>query len=180
MEKIIVDYNPFWPIHFENIKEKLAHFLKGLPIDIQHVGSTAVPNLAAKPIIDLDIIFYKLLDFEQIKRKLELKGYSHKGNQGIVGREVFKRNGEKQDEILDRIAHHLYVCMHDCAALKRHILLRDYLRKNDNARLKYQKMKYEIAFEAHQNRKIYAEIKEIKSKDFIDQVIEIEGNTIYK
>ena len=101
-------------------------------------------------------------------------GYYHNGNQGIEDRDVFKWSGKKTNEILEAIQHHLYVCPADSKALERHILSRNFLRKNDWARLKYQQMKYDLAEMAHQDRKIYAELKELHMNDFIDSMIEEE------
>jgi GrpB-like predicted nucleotidyltransferase (UPF0157 family) len=98
-------------------------------------------------------------------------GYYHNGNQGIVDRDVFKRNAGWTNEILDNIKHHLYVCPAESKALERHILSRNFLRKNDWARLKYQQMKYELAEKANQDKKIYAELKEVNVNDFIDSML---------
>ncbi|MDX1470790.1 MAG: GrpB family protein, partial [Flavobacteriaceae bacterium] len=81
-------------------------------------------------------------------------GYYHNGNQGIEKRDVFKRNGKSFNDVLDTITHHLYVCQKDSEALERHILLRNYLRKNDRARLAYQKIKYELAEKANQDKSV--------------------------
>ncbi len=170
---LIIKYNPEWITHFEKIKEKLSDALDNKNVDIQHVGSTSIPKLDAKPIIDIDIIHYQGSDFQGIKNNLDSIGYSHNGDQGVEGREVFKRNGYGNDEILDEIKHHLYVCKHDCWELQRHILFRDYLRKNEMARSFYQKLKYQIAEEANQDRKIYANMKEISANSFINYVIEL-------
>ena len=141
---------------------------------IEHVGSTSVPKLDSKPIIDIDIIYSKQLDFEKIKLGLLNLGYYHNGNQGIEDRDVFKRNGKFPKEILDTIKHHLYVCPIDSKALQRHILSRNFLRKNDWARVEYQQMKYELAKKANQDKKVYAILKELHANDFIDSIIEEE------
>jgi GrpB-like predicted nucleotidyltransferase (UPF0157 family) len=153
--------------------EKLSKFLIGIDVNIEHIGSTSVPNLAAKPIIDIDIIYYQVVDFERIKNNLESNGYYHNGNQGKDGREVFKRNTAQDDEILDKISHHLYVCKNDSEELLRHILSRDYLRKNEIAREFYENLKYQIAKEANQDRKIYAPLKQLKANSFINYIIEL-------
>jgi GrpB-like predicted nucleotidyltransferase (UPF0157 family) len=174
---IIEVYTPNWIKDFTDIKSEIENGLNGLVYTIEHVGSTSVPNLDSKPIIDIDIIYTKQLDFEKIKLGLEKTGYYHNGNQGIEDRDVFKRNGKLTNEILDRINHHLYVCPVDSKALERHILSRNFLRKNDWARLKYQQMKYELAVKANQDRKLYAALKELNVNDFIDSIIEEEKRT---
>ncbi|HEX4958157.1 MAG TPA: GrpB family protein [Lacibacter sp.] len=177
---LLEPYNPVWITQFEKIRKELLTILQDMPLAVEHVGSTSVTNLDAKPIIDIDIIYFHLTHFEKIKSRLELSGYYHNGNQGIPDREVFKRNGKQEHEILDTINHHLYACPLGSKALERHILLRNYLRKNEWARVKYQQLKYEIAEMANQNRKLYAELKELYSNDFIDSVIEEERKNGYE
>jgi GrpB-like predicted nucleotidyltransferase (UPF0157 family) len=177
---VIEKYNLEWVNQFEKIKGKLSQFLMGINVKIEHIGSTSVPQLDAKPIIDIDIIYYQVADFECIKNSLESFGYYHNGNQGIEGREVFKRNINQNDEILDKIPHHLYACKSDCEELHRHILSRDYLRKNEIAREFYQNLKYQIAEEANQDRKLYAHLKQLKANSFIDYIIELSRNEFLK
>jgi GrpB-like predicted nucleotidyltransferase (UPF0157 family) len=173
---LIEKYTSNWVQDFADIKCKIDNGLPGLEYSIEHVGSTSVPNLASKPIIDIDIIYYNQADWGKIKSGLEEIGYYHNGNQGIEDRDVFKRNGKGTNEILDTVKHHLYVCPINSKALERHILFRDFLRKNDWAKLEYQQMKYELAEKANQDRKKYAELKELSINNFIDLIVEKEKN----
>lgn len=173
---LIEKYNPDWIQQFENIKQAISNALEAVTCTIEHVGSTAVPELDAKPIIDLDIIYTNEEEFLSIKTALEQIGYFHNGNQGIEEREAFKRNGKLLHPILDTIPHHLYVCPAHSKALERHLLSRNYLRKHEWARIKYQQMKYEIAERAGQDRKKYAALKELTVNDFIDTIIAGEKN----
>ncbi len=123
---LIEKYTSSWIKDFELLKREICNGLFGLDVIIEHVGSTSVPNLDAKPIIDIDIIYTKKTDFKEIKLALLVLGYDHNGNQGIVGRDVFKRNSKLTNEVLDCINHHLYVCPSNSKALERHILSRDF------------------------------------------------------
>lgn len=174
---LIEKYSSNWVKDFANIKREIKNALHGLEYSIEHVGSTSVPNLDAKPIIDIDVIYSDKVDFEKIKSGLEKIGYYHNGNQGIEDREVFKRNGENANDILELIKHHLYVCPIDSKAMERHMLTRNFLRKNDWARIKYQQMKYDLAKKAGQDRKKYADLKEMNINGFIDSIIEEENRT---
>jgi GrpB-like predicted nucleotidyltransferase (UPF0157 family) len=174
---ILKKYSSGWVTDFTKIKSEIDKILHGLTYTIEHVGSTSVPNLDSKPIIDIDIIYFTRDNFEEIKSGLEKAGYYHNGNQGIEDREVFKRNNKMPNKVLDIVKHHLYVCNADSKALERHILSRNFLRKNDWARLKYQQMKYELAEKANQDRKIYAALKEFHVNDFIGTIIEEEKQT---
>ena len=168
---LIEKYSANWIKDFMDLKHEIEKGLSGLEYNIEHVGSTSVPNLDAKPIIDIDIIYTNQAAFAKIKSDLEKIGYYHNGNQGIEDREVFKRNNNQINKILDTVKHHLYVCSSDSKALERHILSRNFLRKNEWARLKYQQMKYELAEKSNQDKKIYAELKEQTINDFIDLII---------
>ena len=173
---LIEKYTSDWVNHFNDIKSQIETVLTGLECSIEHVGSTAVPHLDSKPIIDIDIVYSVKPDFEKIKLGLEKIGYCHHGNQGIEGRDVFKRSGQLSNEVLDSIKHHLYVCPMDSKALERHLLSRNHLRKNEEARMKYQQMKYELAEQSNQDRKKYQELKELYVNDFIDSMIAMERN----
>jgi len=173
MKMLLHEYNESWVTDFTRIKRVLIEALSGIEISIEHIGSTSVPKLAAKQIIDIDVIFYKKNEFEIVKEKLKKIGYYHNGNQGITNREVFKRDKSiERHNILDSIVHHLYVCPYYSEELERHILSRDYLISNQAAKMEYQNLKYEIAKEANQDKKKYAQLKEVKAKYFVDTVIE--------
>ncbi len=174
---LIKKYTSDWITNFAYLKSEIEKGLNGLEYGIEHVGSTSVPELDSKEIIDIDIIYGQESEFEKIKAGLNKIGYYHNGNQGIEHREVFKRTGQLTNEVLDKIVHHLYACPIDSKALERHILSRNFLRKNDWARLKYQKMKYDLAEKANQDKKLYAELKELRVNDFIDSIIEKEKTT---
>lgn len=169
---LIQEYNSQWPADFQRIKTILSDALTGIPVTIEHVGSTAVPGLAAKPIIDIDVVLADRNDFESIKERLAQIGYYHNGDQGIADREVFKRTGELTlHNVLDRIVHHLYVCPTESEELKRHLLFRNYLRSNELARNEYQQLKQQLAEEANHDRKCYAQLKEEKAKVFIEIIL---------
>ena len=168
---LIEKYSALWVKSFETLKLEIESELIGIDHAIEHVGSTAVLNLDSKPIIDIDIIYQNQTDFELIKSKLIKIDYYHNGNQGIEEREVFKRDGKYENKILDQITHHLYVCSINSKALERHLLTRDFLRKNNWARLEYQSIKYKLAIKANQNKSMYTELKEKYANDFIDSIV---------
>lgn len=85
----IVDYDPAWTHTFEAIQSIVWNCLKELVSRIEHVGSTAVLGLAAKPIIDVDVLLADASDLMEAVARLERLGYRHQGNLGIEGREAF-------------------------------------------------------------------------------------------
>ncbi|CAM4158361.1 GrpB family protein [Gillisia limnaea] len=85
---LIEKYKINWIKDFAALIRKIKNGLNGLEYSIEHVGSTSVPNLDSKPIVDIDIIYDNESEFEKIKSGLIKLGYYHKGNQGIEKREV--------------------------------------------------------------------------------------------
>lgn len=146
---IVVPYNAEWATEFEKIKAELTQALRRYTISIEHVGSTSVPNLAAKPIIDIDIVI-EIGMFEKVKYELEQIGYRHEGDLGILGREAFKY--ENKEHLMK---HHLYVCNKNSSELRRHITFRDWLRSHAEDRDAYANIKMQMAAKYPQDMDSY-------------------------
>ena len=129
---IVVPYDESWKSAFEKIKEEIMGALGDLIIGIEHVGSTSVEGLSAKPCIDIDVIIKDYSVFDVVVSKLEMIGYTHTGNQGIKDREAFKYSDKPHLQ-----KHHLYVCPQQSEELYRHITFRDYLRSTPEAVKQY-------------------------------------------
>ncbi len=171
---VLSEYNPEWSVQFENIKSTLMTKLSGIVFRIEHVGSTSVKGLSAKPIIDLDIVIPSGTPFNVIKDKLSELGYYHRGDLDIEGREAFGRLKDKEfhNSTLDSVRHHLYACFEDNTELERHILFRDYLRENREARIAYENLKKDIAERSGQDIKKYVLAKETEASEFVNSIIE--------
>lgn len=137
---IVVPYDEQWKTNFEIIKQHLFPAVKDIIIGIEHIGSTSVEGLSAKPIIDIDIVIKDYSVFDTVVERLAILGYIHEGNLGIKDREAFNYKGN-----MDLPKHHLYVCPQFSEELQRHIAFRDYLKNNSEAVLKYSKVKEEGA-----------------------------------
>lgn len=168
---VIINYDKKWPQDFLKIKTELQKAITVMS-NIQHVGSTSILGMKAKPIIDIDVGLENWADFEAVKKALAEIGYEHEGDRGITGREAFCRNEKTHNEILDTIDHHLYVCSVDNEEYKRHILFRDYLISHIEARDRYNQIKDEIlAKVGPENRAGYVQMKEDEYGDFFEDVI---------
>jgi GrpB-like predicted nucleotidyltransferase (UPF0157 family) len=168
---LIEEYNENWINQYNQIKNILEKNLSKI-FKIEHIGSTSITGMSAKPIIDIDVIIENINDFEITKMELEIIGYLHEGNLGIIGREVFRRNNLLKNEILDRINHHLYVCTKDNEELKRHILFRDYLITHNEAKIEYNNIKKAIIEKyGNEDREKYVVIKETEYKWFFEEII---------
>lgn len=136
----VVPYNPDWKNEFMKIKTIIYSFVGDLIMGIEHVGSTSVEGLSAKPIIDIDVVISSYVILPDIIESLAKEGYMHEGNMGIEGREAFKRTYDD-----GFMKYHLYVCPQDGKGYLEHIALRDYLRSNEGARNEYGALKYRLA-----------------------------------
>ena len=128
----VVPYDAAWKTAFEEIKKELEQAIGDLIMGIEHVGSTSVEGLWAKPCIDIDVVIRDYTVFDAVVRRLETIGYIHEGDLGIKDREAFKYSDKPQLH-----THHLYVCPQHSEELHRHITFRDFLRSNPEAVKRY-------------------------------------------
>jgi GrpB-like predicted nucleotidyltransferase (UPF0157 family) len=135
---VVAEYDPHWANAFAAIRDYLWPSIHDLTVSIEHVGSTAVPGLAAKPIIDIDIVIAPDQALAAVVTRLEPLGYTHLGTLGIAGRDAFR-----QHNVLPR--HNLYVCPADSLGLRNHLALREYLRANPAAVHAYSERKRQLA-----------------------------------
>ncbi|KGM92841.1 hypothetical protein Z968_12965 [Clostridium novyi A str. 4552] len=150
---IVEEYNLEWKNEFQRIKNELLTVLAGKVNSIEHVGSTSVEGLMAKPIIDIDVVIDE--NFEEVKEGLKSIGYIHEGDLGIVGREAFCYINKPH-----LMVHHLYVCNKDNEELHRHITFRDYLRQHKEDRDRYGSIKKEMALKYPEDIDSYIEGKQ--------------------
>ena len=137
---IVLPYNAAWAAEFERIKAEIAAALGDLALGIEHVGSTAVVGMSAKPCIDLDVVIKDSSVLDEVVSRLADIGYIHEGDLGIKGREAFKYTDKPH-----LMAHHLYVCPQDSAELHRHLTFRDFLRSSQQAVAEYSAVKERAA-----------------------------------
>jgi GrpB-like predicted nucleotidyltransferase (UPF0157 family) len=152
---VVISYQSSWKVRFEELSARLSDALGSLVQQIEHVGSTAVPGLHAKPIVDLDIVISDTADFEHVRKRLTDLGYKHVGDQGIPGREAFEllQEGNLAQD------HHLYVCRENAEELRRHIAFRDYLRDHPDVAAEYGQLKCKLAARFRDNRDAYTDAK---------------------
>jgi GrpB-like predicted nucleotidyltransferase (UPF0157 family) len=157
---VIIDYDPSWPATFQQLRDQLAAALGALAVAIEHVGSTAVPGLAAKPIIDLDVVIADRTDLPAVIQRLRPLGYHHEGDLGVPGREAFTTPP-------GATAHHLYVCAVGTPALDRHLAFRDALRADAAMADAYGDLKRTLAARLSHDRVAYTEAKSA----FVERVL---------
>jgi len=138
-EVIVVDYDPTWPALFDQLKARAWPVVQDVALRVEHVGSTSVPGLAAKPIVDMDVVVPAGASaVEEAIARLARLGYVHQGNLEVEGREAFRAPpGDPQ--------HNMYVCPDDSPALRNHLRFRDYLRSHPEDARAYAALKRGLA-----------------------------------
>ena len=149
---IVTDYDPQWPRIFEALRDRVLAALGELAVQIEHVGSTSVPGLAAKPIVDMDVVIASESNLSETISRLDAIGYKHQGDLGIAGREAFTQPSGLPE-------HHLYVCVNGADELRRHIAFRDYLRSHPDDARQYSEVKRAAAQQFGNDRLAYMEAK---------------------
>jgi GrpB-like predicted nucleotidyltransferase (UPF0157 family) len=172
---VVVAFDPEWPMMFEALRGVYARVLGGHVEAIEHVGSTAVTGLAAKPIIDIDVVIRSRDALTDVVSRLGAVGYRHQGDLGVPGREAFSRNGA-EDVPRDIAArrwpdHNLYVCAADCPELSRHLLFRDWLRAHPLRAAQYGALKQRLAQVHCEDRDAYT----LAKTEFIEAVLREAG-----
>ena len=137
---VVLPYDRAWMDAFEKIKAEIENVLGDFALGIEHIGSTSVEGMSAKPCIDIDVVIKDYSVFDTVVQKLEAIGYIHEGNLGIKDREAFKYSDKPH-----LMSHHLYVCPRDSEELRRHIMFRDYLRSDLKAVERYSSVKEKAA-----------------------------------
>ena len=150
-EVIVVDYDPAWPARYEKERVRIARALRHVVVAIEHVGSTAVPGLAAKPIIDIMVGVREQADGERCIQPLEAIGYEYRGEGEIPGWRHFRRG--------DPRSHHLHLVEQHSDFWKGHIRFRDLLREDADVARQYGALKRELAVTFRTQRLDYTEAK---------------------
>ena len=137
---VVLPYDVAWQSAFEKIKGEIEEAIGDSIIGIEHIGSTSVEGMSAKPCIDIDVIIKDYSAFPAVVDGLKAIGYIHEGDLGIKDREAFQYTDKPY-----LMTHHLYVCPQYSEELQRHITFRDFLRSNPEAVKKYSLIKEKAA-----------------------------------
>jgi GrpB-like predicted nucleotidyltransferase (UPF0157 family)/GNAT superfamily N-acetyltransferase len=135
---VVESYRDSWIDDYNLIRALVWPKIQDIALAIEHVGSTSVPGLSAKPIIDVDVIVESVDKMPMIIERLCEAGYEHRGDLGIEGREAFHAP-------TNSVRQNFYVCLDGSLALRNHLILRDHLRENASARRAYGDLKQNLA-----------------------------------
>lgn len=149
----VVKYNPKWPRMFELESEQLKIKLGTIIYKIHHIGSTSVPGLKAKPIIDILLEVSSLAALDAKSVDMESLGYEVKGELGILGRRYFRKGG-------DHRTHQIHAFLVGDSNLHRHLVFRDYLIAHPAVADEYAELKSDIAARCNDDIEQYCDEKD--------------------
>ena len=137
----VVNYDPEWPSNYAREQGCIAEILKDNCISIYHIGSTSVPGLPAKPVIDIMAVVRSLEEVDRAAEKFSAIGYESLGEFGIAGRRYLRKGGDER-------THQIHVFQaDDWNNIGRHLAFRDYMRAHEKERDEYAKIKKDLAQE---------------------------------
>ncbi len=137
----IVPYNPDWPRHYEAEAEQLKAVFGDHLLAIHHIGSTSVPGLHAKPLIDIMPVVRDIEQTDSLNGAMEALGYTPRGENGIAGRRYFSKGADAHR------THHVHTYASDNPEVTAHLLFRDYLRAHPAEAQRYGDLKRQLALQ---------------------------------
>lgn len=152
---VIADYDPQWPILFEEEKGRIQGVIGERVLAIEHIGSTAVPGLGAKPVIDIMVGIRRLADAKECVEPLKSIGYEYRPE---VEAEIPERRYFDKG-LPGARTHHLHMVELSGDFWERHLLFRDYLRKHPGVAGQYYRLKKGLAARYKTDRAGYTEAK---------------------
>ncbi len=171
---LVVEYDPKWIEEFDAIAVVLAEAFGSLANNIYHVGSTAIPGMIAKPVLDIDVELAPGVDIPTATSILIPIGYEYEGDLGIPDRYAYRNTSPAVPFSNYRTSwmhHHLYVCPHESAELAKMLLFRDKLRNSAVLRKEYMQLKQKVLRIAKGVRQIYVDEKTRLGDDFFKRVL---------
>lgn len=162
----IVPYDPAWPVMFRAEAARILHALGKLSIRIEHVGSTAIPGMAAKPVVDIQVSVTTLAPRRDYLESLARIGYSHVNvGQFDLVYPFFQKPAEWP------CTHHTHLCVAGSELERMHLAFRDYLRDHSSVAAEYVRLKRQLAAKhddtSHASRERYS----LSKTDFINSVL---------
>lgn len=159
----IVPHHAEWKTAFQREAILLRSVFADAILNIEHIGSTAIEGMAAKPIIDLMCVVSSLEEAKSFRTRLETLGYEYRPDESVPDR-IFFAKGPRSNR-----THHLSLTEPDSTFYKEKLLFRDYLRTHTEAAEKYCRLKEELADKYADNRGAYTEGK----SDFVKQILSL-------
>lgn len=162
----LMPYQETWPKLFSEERQRLLEAFNGEVTDIEHIGSTSIPGLAAKPLIDMMAVIDSLGSYQQYLEPLQALGYEFMPERVFDDR-VFLPKGAREQR-----THHLSLVLKDSPQWVNSLLFRDYLRTHPEARKEYQELKLSLVTSYADDRAAYTKEKSAFIENIIRQAQE--------
>lgn len=159
----LVPHNPLWQTHFDFESRHLYAALDPYIKEIRHIGSTAIPGIYAKPILDMMVGLGEIADVHRCEAPLAALDYSYEGEQAIPGWHFFRKKTG------DLTTHHLHVVEWNGSYWRNHILFHEYLLQHHEVAEAYERLKLVLAKKHADNREAYTQDK----TDFVNKVTDM-------
>lgn len=134
----VVSYNPNWKKMYKEESEKVKNILNDIIIDIHHIGSTSIPGIKAKPVIDILVEVKNIEVVDRYNNKMKELGYEAMGEHGIPKRRFFRKRENKR-------THHIHIFQVGNEEIERHINFKEYLVAHPDKAREYSKLKEKLA-----------------------------------
>ncbi len=158
-------YDPQWSVEFEKERLLIENAIGEFILSVHHIGSTSIPDLCAKPIIDILIGLENFRKGFECVTGLQKRGYVFRGEHGIPGRHYFRKGTPR--------THHIHMCEKQSRQWQDHLLFCNFLRNHPKIRQDYADLKEELATKFPDDRKQYTDGK----SDFIQHILELARKT---
>lgn len=159
----VVSHDELWPDLFAAESAALAAAFGGRAAEIHHVGSTSIPGLPAKPIIDILVVVDDIGQVDSLNPALIALGYEPQGEYGIPGRRFFTKGGDVKR------SHHVHVFQQGHPEVSAMLNFRDYLRSHPRQAAEYGRLKEELALICEDDITAYNAGKDAFVKELIRQ-----------
>lgn len=160
-------YKDFYPVLYLREAKRLRSFLGGF-VSLEHIGSTAVPGLGGKGVVDIYVIVPKK-DMGKYSKLIQKAGYEYKSSGGDKNRIFHQRDSKELSG--KTIRYHLHLTFPENQDWKNSILFRDYLRQHSEEAKRYAQIKQQAAKESNQTKEKYMAIKEPVIKEILDKAL---------
>jgi len=154
----VVEYDPSWNVLFETEKSALANIIGNNAVKIEHIGSTAVKGLNAKPVIDILVEVKSLVELDVLNNAIKQLGFIAKGENGISGRRYFQKGGNQR-------THHVHAFQSGDINLIRHRAFKEYLIAHPTVAKEYGQIKNAAVLSCSNNINIYM----VQKNEFIQK-----------
>lgn len=149
----LVPHDPRWVQQYEEEAERLTAVFQPILVGIHHIGSTSIPGIKAKPIIDMMIVVSSITAVDTLIEPMADLGYISKGENGIAGRHYFRKGSDEHH------THHIHTYPENHPEIARHLNFRDYLRHHPADAAAYSDLKERLAQRYEHDVEMYTNSK---------------------